>query len=271
MKADRIFRAIGDVGDDLVARADAPVRARPSVWLRWGALAACCVLVVGLAALTLPHLNPGAKTAATADTAVQESDSYQFERAMDEEAAEAAQENGADVEMPAPVESPAPEESAQEPEPAGQSASGPQTGLSMTQTPAEEEPPAVEAPASVTGQDMPAEDVSLPLLARDCAKIELRYGSGGSVTITDAAGVDAILQALRELPLVHEDTDVRAEILTLYLYEKDAQEYYAVVELPQFRVAGAGESENGGEPAQDYCSFDADALYQALLKLYFGR
>ena len=110
-----------------------------------------------LAALTLPHLNPGAKTAATADTAVQESDSYQFERAMDEEAAEAAQENGAGAEMPAPVESPAPEESAQEPEFAGQSASGPQTGLSMTQTPAEEEPPAVEAPASVTGQDMPAE------------------------------------------------------------------------------------------------------------------
>ena len=129
----------------------------------------------------------------------------------------------------------------------------------------------MEAPASVTGQDMPAEDVSLPLLARDCAKIELRYGSGGSVTITDDAGVDAILQALRELPLVHEDTAVRAEILTLYLYEKDAQEYYAVVELPQFRVAGADEYENGGEPAQDYCSFDADALYQALLKLYFGR
>ena len=101
MKADRIFRAIGDVGDDLIARADAPVRARPSVWLRWGALAACCALVVGLAALTLPHLNSGAKTAATADTAAQESDLYRFERAMDGKAEEAAQGNEAGVEMPA--------------------------------------------------------------------------------------------------------------------------------------------------------------------------
>lgn len=271
MKADRIFRAIGDVGDDLIARADAPVRARPSVWLRWGALAACCALVVGLAALTLPHLNSGAKTAATADTAAQESDLYQFERAMDGKAEEAAQENEAGVEMPAPVESPAPEEAAQAPEPAGQSASEMQAGLSMAQTPAEEEAPAVDAPASVTGQKVPAEDVSLPPLARDCAKIELRYGSGGSVTVIDAAGVDAIMQALRELPLVHEDADVRAEILTLYLYEKDAQEYYAAVELPQFRVAGADEYENGGEPAQDYCSKEAVALYQALLETYFGR
>lgn len=46
-----LFRAIGDVGDDLIARADQPVKKKQNVlWLRWSALAACCVLVVGIAA-----------------------------------------------------------------------------------------------------------------------------------------------------------------------------------------------------------------------------
>ena len=49
---EKLFRAIGLVGDDLIARADAPVEKQKSnlVWVKWAALAACCVLVIGLAA-----------------------------------------------------------------------------------------------------------------------------------------------------------------------------------------------------------------------------
>ena len=62
---EKIFRAIGFVGDDLIQRADAPVEARRpnTAWVKWAALAACCVLVIGLAS-RLPLL--GAKTANTA-------------------------------------------------------------------------------------------------------------------------------------------------------------------------------------------------------------
>ena len=69
MSAERIFRAIADVGDDLVARAEKEAKHQPSAWLRWGALAACCVLVIGLAALALPRMGFGAKSEAAMDTA----------------------------------------------------------------------------------------------------------------------------------------------------------------------------------------------------------
>ena len=49
-QSEKLFRAIGDVGDDLIARADAPVRKAPRVWVKWAALAACCALVIGAAA-----------------------------------------------------------------------------------------------------------------------------------------------------------------------------------------------------------------------------
>ena len=50
---EKLFRAIGYVGDDLIQRADAPAQAerkQPAVWIKWAALAACCALVIGLAA-----------------------------------------------------------------------------------------------------------------------------------------------------------------------------------------------------------------------------
>lgn len=49
---EKIFRAIGFVGDDLIQRADAPVERQivKTAWIKWAALAACCVLVIGLAA-----------------------------------------------------------------------------------------------------------------------------------------------------------------------------------------------------------------------------
>ena len=230
MSAERIFRAIADVGDDLVARAEKEAKHQPSAWLRWGALAACCVLVIGLAALALPRMGFGAKSEAAMDTA-----------------APAAQ-YAVTEEMP--VEAPAPDLKSEP---------------SMAEAPAEApaaEPETKDAPQAAQTAAM------LPLLARDCAKIELRCG-GASVTITERAEVDAVMDALRALPLAHEEAEARGETLTLYLYAQDAQAYYAFVELPLLRVASAEEYEAGGEAAQDYCSADANALYEALLAQYF--
>ena len=72
---EKLFRAIGFVGDDLIQRADAPVERKTAntTWVKWAALAACCVLVIGLAS-RLPLL--GAKTSNTApETATMTMDS----------------------------------------------------------------------------------------------------------------------------------------------------------------------------------------------------
>lgn len=49
---EKLFRAIGFVGDDLIQRADVPVERKTvnTTWVKWAALAACCALVIGLAA-----------------------------------------------------------------------------------------------------------------------------------------------------------------------------------------------------------------------------
>ncbi|MEI3079108.1 MAG: hypothetical protein V8T00_07370 [Oscillospiraceae bacterium] len=55
---EKLFRAIGFVGDDLIQRADVPVERKTvnTTWVKWAALAACCVLVIGLAS-RLPLLG----------------------------------------------------------------------------------------------------------------------------------------------------------------------------------------------------------------------
>ena len=58
-QSEKLFRAIGDVGDDLIARADAPVKKAPRVWVKWAALAACCALVIGAAAFVVPMFHAG--------------------------------------------------------------------------------------------------------------------------------------------------------------------------------------------------------------------
>ena len=73
-QSEKLFRAIGDVGDDLIAQADAPVKKAPRVWVKWAALAACCALVIGAAAFVVPMFHAGssapeAASAPTADTA----------------------------------------------------------------------------------------------------------------------------------------------------------------------------------------------------------
>lgn len=90
-QSEKLFRAIGDVGDDLIAQADAPVKKAPRVWVKWAALAACCALVIGTAAFVVPMFHAGssapeAASAPTADTAALEAPA---EEEMTLEAAEA--------------------------------------------------------------------------------------------------------------------------------------------------------------------------------------
>ena len=90
-QSEKLFRAIGDVGDDLIAQADAPVKNAPRVWVKWAALAACCALVIGAAAFVVPMFHAGSSapetaSAPTADTAALEAPA---EEEMTLEAAEA--------------------------------------------------------------------------------------------------------------------------------------------------------------------------------------
>ena len=103
-KQEKLFRAIGCVGDDLISRADAPVEKRKSNadWVKWAALAACCVLVVGLAS-RLPL--GGMKSAAPAETVT-----MTMEAPSAAEDAEAAAEQKETLEEAAVEEAPAEEE-----------------------------------------------------------------------------------------------------------------------------------------------------------------
>ena len=66
MKGEELFRAVGQVGDDLIARAEKTPARQASRWRPLAALAACCVLLVGIAVLTLPNWLGSSKTASTA-------------------------------------------------------------------------------------------------------------------------------------------------------------------------------------------------------------
>ena len=66
MREETLFRAIGDVGDDLIARADEPVqKKKPVRWAGIAALAACCLIAVGLARLVTMAVNCGAEERAS--------------------------------------------------------------------------------------------------------------------------------------------------------------------------------------------------------------
>ena len=65
-QSEKLFRAIGDVGDDLIAQADAPVKKAPRVWVKWAALAACCALVIGAAAFVVPMFHAASEAPAEA-------------------------------------------------------------------------------------------------------------------------------------------------------------------------------------------------------------
>lgn len=111
---EKLFRAIGYVGDDLIQRADAPAETRRSSapWIKWAALAACCALVIGLAA-RLPIFQAKSSAPETAtmtmETTTQEAPAEEAkaeapdmtEEAAAEEPAAEAEENTAGAREPA--------------------------------------------------------------------------------------------------------------------------------------------------------------------------
>ena len=103
-RQEKLFRAIGYVGDDLIQRADAPAQAerkQPAVWIKWAALAACCALVIGLAS-RLPIFQ--AKSSAP-ETATMTMETTTQEAPAEEEKAEAPDmTEEAAAEAPAEVE-----------------------------------------------------------------------------------------------------------------------------------------------------------------------
>ena len=93
MREEKLFRAIGDVGDDLIARADEPVQKKTPVrWAGIAALAACCLIAVGLARLVTMGMGKTADSPAAMDTAAPETAMMQ---AAEEEAKSGSAENGA--------------------------------------------------------------------------------------------------------------------------------------------------------------------------------
>lgn len=116
-KKEAFFRAIGGVGDDLIARAEQPVSKKNTVWLRWTAMAACCALVACIAAfahLTFEQSKPTDSVANMNQSAMQaesfsvESSAPESAEAVEEETAIAADEAPMETEQPeeAPMEAP---------------------------------------------------------------------------------------------------------------------------------------------------------------------
>ena len=124
MKGEELFRAVGQIGDDLIARAEKAPARQASRWRPLAALAACCVLLVGIAALVLPGWLGSSKSADTAAPAA------------------AAEENARAYSEDILVESAAPE-------------------AEFEEYAAAQEAPAMEAPAmEAPTADAPAEDAA---------------------------------------------------------------------------------------------------------------
>lgn len=93
MREEKLFRAIGDVGDDLIARADEPVQKKQPVrWAGIAALAACCLIAVRLARLVTMSMGNTSDSTAALDAAAPETPMMQ---AAEEEAKSGSAENGA--------------------------------------------------------------------------------------------------------------------------------------------------------------------------------
>ena len=92
MREEKLFRAIGDVGDDLIARADEPVqKKKPVRWAGIAALAACCLIAVGLARLVTLGMGNTSDSTAALDAAAPETAMMQ----ATEDAKSGSAENGA--------------------------------------------------------------------------------------------------------------------------------------------------------------------------------
>lgn len=110
MKGEKLFRAVGQVGDDLIARAEKTPARQVSRWKPFVALAACCVLIVGIAALTLPSWlgsSKSADTAAPAAAAEENARAYSEDILVESAAPEAEFEEYATTQEAPAMEAPA--------------------------------------------------------------------------------------------------------------------------------------------------------------------
>ena len=110
MKGEELFRAVGQVGDDLIARAEKTPARQASRWKPFVALAACCVLLVGIAALVLPGWlgsSKSADTAAPAAAAEENARAYSEDILVESAAPEAEFEEYATAQEAPAMEAPA--------------------------------------------------------------------------------------------------------------------------------------------------------------------
>ncbi len=110
MKGEKLFRAVGQVGDDLIARAEKTPARQASRWRPLAALAACCVLLVGIAALVLPGWlgsSKSADTAAPAAAAEENARAYSEDILVESAAPEAEFEEYATTQEAPAMEAPA--------------------------------------------------------------------------------------------------------------------------------------------------------------------
>ena len=69
MRAEHLLRAVGEVDDALIYEADQPLPRRKPTWQRYGAMAACALLVITLGARVLPgSMGGGAAPSTGADS-----------------------------------------------------------------------------------------------------------------------------------------------------------------------------------------------------------
>ena len=129
-RQEKLFRAIGYVGDDLIGRADAPAaepRKTGTAWVKWAALAACCALVIGLAS-KLPVFQ--------AKSSAPETATMTLEATTQEAPAEEAKGEAPDMTEEAAAEAPAAEaeeNTAGAREPSAADTEGQEDGISMQQ------------------------------------------------------------------------------------------------------------------------------------------
>lgn len=149
MKKEDLFRAVGDAGDDLIERADEPVRParRKSYgWVKWTALAACAAVILYAAAVS-PIFRP--KGSAAPSMTMAAADSASSEASLPDKTKEAAAPQTAAADSEAAAAAAAPD-----------AASGSAAGNSMSAESAAE--PAPVRFEGRTYREAPADDPNRP-------------------------------------------------------------------------------------------------------------
>lgn len=95
-KQERLFRAIGDVGADLVDMAEKQTFA-PSRWRKWGSLAACLAVILCLGVLALPYFPSGCGSSSANESSASPSAAVTEDAATTNSTAEVAESEQATV------------------------------------------------------------------------------------------------------------------------------------------------------------------------------